>query len=89
MEVEVGGDGDEAGFVEGAVFAEGAVDDAAEAGGEGGWVEGSRLVALVEERNDFVAWFEESYAGPGGDDCAGAVGTGDDAIGYGEGVFAL
>jgi hypothetical protein len=53
-EVEVRGHGHEALFREGGVFAEGAVDGAAEACGEGFGVERAGDVALVEEGDDFV-----------------------------------
>jgi hypothetical protein len=46
-------------------------------------------VALVEERDDFVAGLEARYARSDGEDLAGAVGAGDYAVFYGEGVFAL
>jgi hypothetical protein len=43
-------------FGEGGVFPEGAVDGAAEAGGEGFGVEGAGDVTLVEEGDDLVLW---------------------------------
>jgi hypothetical protein len=48
------GHSDEAGFVEDGVFAESAVEGAAEAGCEGLVVQGAGDVALVEESDDLV-----------------------------------
>lgn len=56
--VQVGGHGDEALFVEGAVLAKRAVERAAETGLEGNVVERAANVAGIEECNDIVAHLE-------------------------------
>jgi hypothetical protein len=89
QEIEVGGHGDEAVLVVGAVLLKGAVDGAADSRADALEVERAREVALVEEGEDFVALLEARDAGADGFDYTGAVGGGDDGDVQGEGVEAF
>lgn len=75
-------------FIEGAVLTQYAVDFAAEAGGEGLGVERSGEVALVEERDYFVAGLKSCDVLADAFDCAAAIGAGDYWEGMAEGVLA-
>jgi hypothetical protein len=61
QEVEVGGHGDEALLVEGAVLLQGAIDSAADAGGDAVEVQTAGEMLLVEEGEDSVALLEAGY----------------------------
>lgn len=85
---QVLGGADDAGLVEDGVLAQGAVDDAADAGARGGDAHGAVLVALVEERDDPVAGLPPGHLGAHADDLARAVGRRHDGESRREGVFA-
>lgn len=88
-EVQIGGRADEAVLVEDAVLAQRAVNDTAEARLRGTEVDGVKLVALVEQRHDPVAFLPFRDLGADLDDYAGAVGAGDDGQLEWEGIQSL
>jgi hypothetical protein len=88
VEVEVRGHGDKAVLIEGTDGAEGSVSYTAETGLDAELVERSANVALVEESDDLVAGTEAGDVLADGEDSAGAIGAGDDAVLGGERVLS-
>lgn len=88
VEVEVRGHGDKAVLIEGTDGAEGSVSYTTETGLDAELVERSANVALVEESDDLVAGTEAGDVLADGEDSAGAIGAGDDAVLGGERVLS-
>jgi hypothetical protein len=76
-------------FIENTILTQSSVNDTAETGFIGGFVERAPEMALVEKGNDFGSGLEARYFGADSDDFASAVGAGNYFVGLGEGVLAL
>lgn len=88
VEVEVRGHGDKTVLIEGTDGAESSVGYTTETGLDAELVERSADVALVEESDDLVAGTEAGDVLADGEDSAGAIGAGDDAVLGREGVLS-
>lgn len=87
--IQILGRSDETLLVEDTVLAQCTVNSAAEAGREGGSVEGASNVGLVEEGYDTVALLESCDAATDGLDDTSAIRAGNNTVLRGEGVLAL
>jgi hypothetical protein len=88
VEVEVRGHGDETVLIESTDGAESSVSYTTETGLDAELVERTADVALVEESDNLVAGAEAGDVLADGEDSAGAIGAGDDAVLGGEGVLS-
>lgn len=88
VEVEVRGHGDKTVLVKGTDGAESSVSYTTKTGLDAELVERTADVALVEESDDLVTGAEAGDVLADGEDSAGAIGAGDDAVLGGEGVLS-